>query len=151
MMLETGQKAPGFHLPNGEGEMVSLEDFRGKKVVVYFYPKDDTPGCTTEACSFRDHHQVIQEKNAVVLGISPDSSASHQKFAAKFGLPFHLLSDEDHSTAEAYGAWGEKKMYGKAYMGILRSTFIIDEEGTVIKVFPKVKVDQHAEEITALL
>ena len=151
MMLETGQKAPAFHLPNGAGEMVSLEDFRGKKVVVYFYPKDDTPGCTTEACSFRDHHQVIQEKNAVVLGISPDSSASHQKFAAKFGLPFHLLSDEDHSTAEAYGAWGEKKMYGKAYMGILRSTFIIDEEGTVIKVFPKVKVDQHAEEIAALL
>lgn len=150
-MLKEGQKAPDFALPNSRGESVALKNFAGKKVIVYFYPKDDTPGCTKEACSFRDNHDAFLERGAVVLGISPDSSTSHQKFQDKFELPFHLLSDEDHSVAEAFGAWGEKKMYGKTYMGILRSTFVLDEEGFVTKAFPKVKPDAHAEEILPLL
>jgi len=150
-MLQEGQKAPDFALENSRGERVSLGDFTGKRVVVYFYPKDDTPGCTKEACSFRDHYNDILEKGAVVLGISPDSVASHQRFQSKFELPFHLLSDPKHETAEAYGAWGEKRMYGKTHMGILRSTFVIDRDGTILKVFPKVKPDEHGSEILEVL
>ncbi len=150
-MLKEGQKAPEFSLLNSQGETIALKDFAGKKVIVYFYPKDDTPGCTKEACSFRDNHDAFLERGAVVLGISPDSSGSHRNFQDKFELPFHLLSDEDHSVAEAFGAWGEKQMYGKTYMGILRSTFLVDEEGFVTRVFPKVKPDAHAEEILALI
>lgn len=150
-MLNEGQPAPDFTLKNAAEEDISLASFRGKKVVVYFYPKDNTPGCTKEACSFRDNHDALLAKGAVVLGISPDSTSSHQRFAAKYELPFHLLSDPDHQVAEAYGAWGEKTNYGKTYMGIIRSTFVVDEEGTIIKAFPKVKAAEHGSEILALL
>ncbi|MBN2883098.1 MAG: thioredoxin-dependent thiol peroxidase, partial [Clostridia bacterium] len=126
-MIAKGKKAIDFKLKNHEGKTVGLEEFKGKKVVLYFYPKDNTSGCTIEAEGFRDVYDEILAKGAVVLGVSPDAQKSHEDFREKFNLPFHLLSDEDHSVAEAYGAWGEKKMYGKAYMGILRSTFIIDE------------------------
>ncbi len=150
-MLKEGQKAPDFSLPNSQGERIALKDFLGKKVIVYFYPKDDTPGCTKEACGFRDNHDAFLERGAVVLGISPDSSGSHQKFKDKFDLPFHLLSDEDHSVAEAFGAWGEKQTSGKTSMGMIRSTFVVDEEGVVTKVFPEVKPEAHADEILALI
>ena len=150
-MLESGIKAPDFNLPDADGKNVKLSDFLGKKVVVYFYPKDDTPGCTKEACSFRDAYDQILEKGAVVIGISPDKAAAHVKFRKKYSLPFLLLSDENHQVAEAYGAWGEKKMYGKSYLGIIRSTFIVDEKGMLVKVFPKVSPEGHAEEILPLL
>lgn len=146
-MLKAGDKAPDFSIINNEGKTISLADFQGKKVVLYFYPKDDTPGCTKEACSFRDVYDDILEKGAVVIGVSPDSQASHEKFRAKYGLPFHLLSDVDHTVSEAYGVWGEKKMMGKTYMGVIRSTFILDEQGIIIKAFPKVSPDNHGEEI----
>ena len=138
-------------MPDPSGKKVKLSDFAGKKVVLYFYPKDDTPGCTTEACGFRDAHDRIAARNAVVLGISPDPAKRHDAFIAKFGLPFTLLSDEDHKVAEAYGAWGEKSLYGKKTMGILRSTFLIDERGRIVKVFRKVKPAGHAEEVLAAL
>jgi len=150
-MLEQGQTAPEFTLESDAGEQVSLYDFRGKKVVLYFYPKDNTSGCTKEACSFRDEHSLFVNKGAVVLGVSPDSTESHQKFKAKFSLPFYLLSDPDHKVSEAYGAWGEKKMYGKSYMGIHRSTYVIDEEGMIIRAFPKVKPAEHAKEVLEAL
>jgi thioredoxin-dependent peroxiredoxin len=150
-MLEEGQKAMDFSLPNEKGETISLSGLKGKKVIVYFYPKDDTPGCTKESCSFRDNHGAILDKNAVVLGISADSEKSHTKFIQKFELPFHLLSDTEKTVIKAFGAWGEKKNYGKTYEGILRSTFIIDEEGTVIKTFPKVKPEGHAAEVLEYL
>jgi len=150
-MLSEGDLAPDFTLESDQGETVSLSDFRGRKVVLYFYPKDDTAGCTKEACSFRDSHEQFLAKGAVVIGVSPDGAASHQKFRAKFSLPFYLLSDPEHTVLEAYGAWGEKKMYGKTYMGVLRSTFVIDEEGALIKVFEKVKVAQHADDVFAVL
>ena len=150
-MLSEGDLAPDFTLESDQGETVSLSDFRGRKVVLYFYPKDDTAGCTKEACSFRDSHEQFLAKGAVVIGVSPDGAASHQKFRAKFSLPFYLLSDPEHTVLEAYGAWGEKKMYGKTYMGVLRSTFVIDEEGTLVKVFKKVKVAQHADDVFAVL
>ncbi len=146
-MVEVGTKIDNFTLKNEADQEISLADFAGKKVVVYFYPKDNTPGCTKEACSFRDNYDAILEKGAVVLGISADSVKSHGNFKSKFDLPFHLLSDPEKEVIKAFGAWGEKKMYGKSYEGILRSTFILDGEGTVIKVYPKVKPAEHAEEI----
>jgi peroxiredoxin Q/BCP len=150
-MLKEGAVAPDFTLEADGGGEVSLLDYRGKKVVLYFYPKDNTPGCTTEACNFRDDYSQIIVAGAVVLGVSPDSVKSHDKFKLKLNLPFALLSDPDHEVAEMYGAWGEKKMYGKTYMGIIRSTFVIDEEGRIIKVFPKVKVKNHSQEVLAVL
>jgi peroxiredoxin Q/BCP len=150
-MLDEGTVAPDFTLPADGGGEVSLSDYRGKKVVLYFYPKDDTPGCTTEACNFRDDYSELLAAGAVVLGVSPDSVKSHDNFKLKFSLPFALLSDPDHQVAETYGAWGEKKMYGKSYMGILRSTFIMDEEGKILKVFPKVKPKDHSQEVLAVL
>jgi peroxiredoxin Q/BCP len=150
-MLTEGTLAPDFTLPSDGGGEVTLSDYRGKKVVLYFYPKDNTSGCTTEACNFRDDYSEIIAAGAVVLGVSPDTVKSHDTFKLKFELPFALLSDPDHRVAEMYGAWGEKKMYGKTYMGILRSTFVIDEEGKIIKVFPKVKVKDHSQEVLAVL
>jgi peroxiredoxin Q/BCP len=142
--LAVGDKAPDFTAATDTGDTVSLSDYRGKRVVLYFYPKDDTSGCTTQACSFRDSYPEIEEQNAVVLGVSPDGVASHEKFKSKYELPFTLLVDEDHAIAEAYGTWGEKSMYGKTYMGIVRSQFVIDEEGTIVdavyKIQPKMSV-----------
>lgn len=146
-MLKEGDKAPDFTLKNDQDEDVTLSDFKGKKVVLYFYPKDNTPGCTKEACSFRDVYDDILEAGAVVIGISKDNASSHQRFRNKNNLPFYLLSDPDNSVIEAYGAWQEKKMYGKTFMGIVRSTFIIDENGILIKVYPKVKPDAHGKEV----
>jgi peroxiredoxin Q/BCP len=150
-MVEAGSKAPGFSLPADDGQAVKLEDLRGKRVVLYFYPKDDTSGCTTEACEFRDSWKALAKTGAVVLGVSPDSVNSHIKFKQKYQLPFPLLADTDHRVAEAYGAWGEKSMYGRKYQGILRSTFIIDEAGTVARVFPRVKPKGHATEVLEAL
>ncbi|MBN2011760.1 thioredoxin-dependent thiol peroxidase [candidate division KSB1 bacterium] len=151
-MLKPGDKAPDFSLKSDQDKEVSLADYKGKSdVVLYFYPKDNTSGCTTEACSFRDNIQPIEAKNAVVLGVSPDSIKSHQNFINKQSLNFTLLSDPDHAVAEAYGAWGEKKMYGKSYMGILRSTFIIGKDGIIKHVFDKVKVATHADDVLAEL
>jgi len=151
MMLKTGDMAPAIELPDTDMKQRSLADFAGTWVVVYFYPKDDTPGCTTEACGFREAHDGITAKNAVVLGVSPDPAKSHEAFIKKFGLPFTLLSDGDHKVAETYGAWGEKTMYGKKTMGILRSTFLIDERGKIFRVFRKVKPEGHAEEVLAAM
>lgn len=147
MPVTEGSPAPDFALPTHDGSTVRLSDYRGKTVVLYFYPKDDTPGCTTEACSFRDHWQVIEAAGAVVLGVSPDSPRSHERFAGKYGLPFPLLADEDHAVAELYGVWTEKTNYGKKYMGIERSTFVIGPDGVVRKVFRKVKVAGHVEQV----
>jgi len=147
MSVTEGQIAPDFALPATDGSTVRLSDLRGKKVVLYFYPKDDTPGCTKEACAFRDNLGVLQSMGVVVLGVSPDSVASHQKFAQKYGLPFPLLADEGAQVATTYGVWKEKKQYGRTYMGIERTTFLIDENGIVQRVFPKVKVDGHVEEV----
>jgi peroxiredoxin Q/BCP len=146
-MLKTGDKAPDFSLINEKGEKVSLKDFKGKKVILYFYPKDDTSGCTKEACSFRDNIKIIEKKNAVVIGVSKDSTASHQKFKKKYDLPFTLLSDENLGMIKDYDVWKEKSMYGKKYMGIERTTYIIDEKGKILEIFNKVKVDGHTEEI----
>lgn len=146
-MPDVGQKAPQFSLQDDTGETISLEDFKGKKVILYFYPKDDTPGCTKEACDFRDQGKKFEKANAVILGISADSVESHGKFKKKFGLPFRLLSDPEKETIKAYGVWKEKSMYGKKYMGIERATFVIDENGKIQNVFPKVKVDGHIEEV----
>jgi peroxiredoxin Q/BCP len=150
-MLTQGQSAPDFTLPDDEGRPVSLAGFRGRKVVVYFYPKDNTPGCTKEACSFRDVFDDFLATGAVVLGISADDAKSHGAFRKRFNLPFHLLSDSDHKVAEAYGAWGEKTMYGKKVVGIIRSTFIVDENGMVARVFPRVKPEGHGEEVLKAL
>lgn len=150
-MLKENDKAYKFTLPDSEGNDISLSSFEGKKVVLYFYPKDNTPGCTKEACSFRDVYDDILKVGAVIIGVSPDSTTSHGKFKRKFGLPFYLVSDYDHSVAEAYGSWGEKKMYGKTYMGIIRSTFVIDENGIIIKAFPKVSPEGHGQEILNIL
>ena len=137
--LKLGDPAPEFELPDDKGNKVKLSNYRGKRVVVYFYPKDDTPGCTTQACGFRDNYLAIEEKHAVVLGISPDDEKSHVKFKTKFNLPFTLLSDVDHAVAEAYGVWGEKSMMGKTYMGIIRSHFVVDENGQLIDVQVNIK------------
>lgn len=150
-MLQEGITAPDFSLTTDGGGEVTLSDFRGKKVVLYFYPKDNTPGCTTEACNFRDDYSQLIAAGAVVLGVSPDSVKSHDRFKLKYELPFALLSDPDHQVAEMYGAWGEKKMRGRTYMGILRSTFVIDEEGKIVKVFPRVKPKNHSQEVLAAL
>ena len=150
-MLEVGMKAPNFTLPDKNGSMVSLSDFLGKKVVLYFYPKDNTPGCTRQACAFALKNQEIENKNAVVIGISKDSVNSHLNFATKHNLPFVLLSDSDLSAIQAYGVWQEKKLYGKVSMGVVRTTFLIDEQGNVQAVMPKVKPDTNADEILTLL
>jgi peroxiredoxin Q/BCP len=149
--LEEGQKAPHFSGKNQDGETLSLEDFKGKKVVLYFYPKDNTPGCTAEACNLNDNLDAFLEKGFVVLGVSPDSEASHRKFIDKHGLKFDLISDPDKEILQRYGAYGEKNMYGKIRMGVLRSTFIIDENGTIEKIFRKVKTKEHADQIFAEL
>jgi peroxiredoxin Q/BCP len=150
-MLKPGQTAPDFELESHSGESVRLSSFRGSKVILYFYPKDDTSGCTAEACEFRDRIDVIADQNAVVLGISPDGVESHQKFRVKYDLPFTLLADPDHEVAEAYGAWGEKKRYGRTYEGILRTTFVIDEAGKIERVFENVKPKGHGDEVLAAL
>jgi peroxiredoxin Q/BCP len=146
-MVKEGATAPAFKTTNTNGESVSLKDFRGQKVVLYFYPKDDTPGCTKEACSFRDGFSKFKKRGITILGVSPDSEKSHQKFTAKYKLPFTLLADTDHSIADAYGVYGEKKFMGRTYMGIHRTTFLIDEKGKIKKVFEKVKPDDHADEV----
>lgn len=150
-MLEVGMQAPDFALPNGKGELVRLSDFRGKKVVVYFYPKDNTPGCTRQACAFKERYADFQGKDIVVIGISKDSVASHEKFITKYELPFILLSDVEKEAIQAYGVWQEKKMYGKVSFGVVRSTFVIDEEGAIIKIYPKAKPDDNAGEILNFL
>ena len=149
MALKEGDKAPDFSLPASDGSTVSLKDLAGKKVVLYFYPKDNTTGCIKEACSFRDNDAALQQAGAVVLGVSKDSIKSHVGFAAKYNLPFKLLSDEDAQVATAYGAWGEKKLYGRAFMGTIRSTFLIDEQGNIAKAWPKVKAEGHGDEVLA--
>lgn len=146
-MLKEGSTAPAFKTTNADGEMVTLKDLRGKKVVLYFYPKDDTPGCTKEACSFRDAFAQFKKRGITVLGVSPDSEASHKKFATKYKLPFTLLADTDKSISEAYGVYGEKKFMGRTYMGVHRTTFLIDERGKIKKVFQKLKPDEHASEV----
>lgn len=149
--LAPGAKAPAFKALSDSGAPVALKDFKGRPVVLYFYPKDDTSGCTTEACGFRDSWGAVQAAGAVVLGVSPDGVASHQKFKKKYELPFILLADEDHALAEAYEAWGEKSMYGRKYFGVLRKTYIIDARGKISHVFPKVKPKGHAAEVLAAL
>lgn len=149
--IESGQTAPDFELNDQEGQPVRLSDFRGRPVVIYFYPKDDTPGCTRQACAFRDRKADIEKTGAALVGISPDSSQSHAAFVAKHQLNFPLLADPDHKVAETYGAWREKKQYGKAYMGLQRSTFVIDAEGVVQKVWKNVKVDGHDEAVLKAL
>lgn len=150
-MLEVGTKAPNFTLPDKDGNQVSLSDFLGKKVVLYFYPRDNTPGCTRQACAFAQNYEAFQEQNVVVIGISKDSVASHLKFVQKHALPFVLLSDPALQAIQAYGVWQEKKLYGKVSMGVVRSTYLINEQGTIEKVMPKVKPDTNAAEILAYL
>jgi peroxiredoxin Q/BCP len=150
-MLEVGMKAPDFTLMNQLGVNVSLSDFAGKKVVLYFYPKDNTPGCTRQACAFALNYNNFEEKGVIVIGISKDSVASHSKFAQKYDLPFVLLSDPELQAIQAYGVWQEKKLYGKTSMGVVRSTYLINEEGIIDRVFPKVKPDTNAAEILAYL
>jgi peroxiredoxin Q/BCP len=150
-VLKVGDTAPGFTLPSAAGDKVALSDFRGKKVILYFYPKDDTPGCTREACSFRDNMASLTNKGAVVIGISADSVESHQKFTTKYDLPFILLSDSKKEVLTKYDVWKKKSLYGRTFLGIVRTTYIIDEKGKIAHIFPKVKVDGHTEEILALL
>ncbi len=150
-MIEEGKPAPGFELTSDSGETVSLESLRGRPVVLYFYPKDDTPGCTAQACGIRDAWGEFERAGAVVLGVSPDDESSHVKFKEKYGLQFPLLADTDHEVAERYGVWKEKKNYGKTYMGIERSTFVIDADGKVAKVMRRVKPDTHADDVLAAL
>ena len=150
-MIEVGDMAPEFELPADNGDTVRLGDFRGMRVILYFYPKDDTSGCTKQACGFRDAMPAIRERDAVVLGISPDPVRSHEKFRDKYELNFPLLADEDHSVALAYGAWGKKKLYGREYEGILRSTFVIDADGRVEKVFRRVRPAESAAQVLAEL
>jgi peroxiredoxin Q/BCP len=150
-MLEVGTKAPEFTLPDKDGNPVSLTDFAGKKVVLYFYPKDNTPGCTRQACAFAGAYEEFKKINVVVIGVSKDSAASHQKFAEKHGLPFILLSDPELTAIQAYGVWQEKKLYGKVSMGVVRSAFVINENGMIEKVLPKVKPDTNATEILEYL
>jgi peroxiredoxin Q/BCP len=147
--LQPGDAAPDFTLPRSGGGTLSLHDLRGRKVILYFYPKDDTSGCTKEACEFRDTSEQIEEADAVVLGISPDGVASHDRFRQKYALPFALLADEDHAVAERYGVWQEKSLYGKKYWGIARTTFLIDEEGRIERVWERVKPAGHAADVLA--
>jgi peroxiredoxin Q/BCP len=146
-----GSKAPDFQLADHTGKTVSLSQLAGKNVVLYFYPKDDTPGCTREACNFRDEHSALEKAGAVVLGVSPDGEKSHQKFATKYSLPFTLLSDTEHKVADAYGVWGEKSLYGRKFIGLTRATFLIDAKGNVKHVWPKVKVDGHVAQVLSAL
>ncbi len=150
-MLEAGKKAPDFSLFNQDEKKISLKDYFGKKVILYFYPKDDTSGCTKEACSFRDNIPKFSKTDAVILGISPDSVKSHKKFSEKYKLPFNLLADEDKKVIELYGVWKEKSMYGRKYMGVERTTFIIDGKGKIKMIFNKVKVDGHENEVLEAL
>ena len=149
MLLEVGTKAPDFTLPDKDGQNVSLSDFAGKKVVLYFYPKDNTPGCTRQACAFAGAYEAFRTLDAVVIGVSKDSAASHRKFAEKYNLPFLLLSDPELTVLQAYGVWQEKKLYGKVSMGVVRTTYLIDENGVIVKVMPKVKPDTNAADILA--
>ena len=150
-MIEVGQAAPDFSLPDQAGKSVSLSGCQGSPVILYFYPKDDTPGCTKEACAFRDAFAEYRKRGATILGVSPDDPASHAKFAAKFDLPFTLLADAGHKVCEAYGVWKEKNMYGRKSMGVERSTFVIDADGVVRAVFARVKVDGHSDAVIAAL
>ena len=150
-MLETGIKAPDFKLEDKDGNLVSLSDFKNKKVVLYFYPRDNTPGCTKQACSFRDNYDAFKSKDVVVIGISKDSTKSHEKFVQKNDLPFILLSDPDLEAIKSYDVWQEKKLYGKVSMGVVRTTYIIDENGIIEKVYDKVKADKNVEEILEYL
>ena len=150
-MIEEGKPAPDFELRSDSGETVKLSELRGRPVVLYFYPKDDTPGCTTEACEFRDAYDVFRDRGAEVLGVSPDDVPSHEKFKTKYELPFTLLADPDHSTAEAYGVWGERSFAGKKYMGINRSTFVIDKEGKVARAMIGIKPAGHAGDVLEAL
>lgn len=151
MSLKEGDKAPDFTAASSDGKTVSLKDLKGKKVVLYFYPKDDTPGCTVEACSFRDGIKKIEKQDAVVLGVSPDSVASHNKFIEKFKLPFILLADEDKTICGAYGVWVEKSLYGKKYMGVARTTYLIGKDGRIEKIYEKVKPEGHTDEVLEYL
>ena len=150
-MIEIGQAAPDFSLPDQAGKIVTLSGCKGSPVVLYFYPKDDTPGCTREACAFRDAFAEYRKRGAIILGVSPDNTASHARFAGKFELPFTLLADDGHKVCEAYGVWKEKNMYGRKSMGVQRSTFVIDADGVVRAVFPRVKVDGHSDAVIAAL
>ena len=150
-MIEEGKPAPAFTLRSDTGESVELESLRGRPVVLYFYPKDDTPGCTTQACGIRNAWDEFERRGAVVLGVSPDDQASHVKFKAKYGLPFTLLADEDHAVSEAYGVWVDKSNYGKTYKGVERSTFVIDPDGNVAKVLRRVKPDEHVDQVLPAL
>jgi len=145
--LKVGEKAPDFKLPANDGKIYSLKDFKGKKIVLYFYPKDDTPGCTAQACSLRDGYTSFIGKGYEILGVSPDSAKKHVKFREKYSLPFSLIADEDHAVSEAYGVWGEKKFMGRAYMGVTRTTFVIDENGRIERIIKDVKTDQHTEQL----
>jgi len=151
MVLKEGKDAPAFELMDQEGKLHKLSDYLGKVVILYFYPKDDTPGCTVEACNFRDNFEVFTAAGVEILGISPDNVKSHAKFQQKHSLPFTLLADEDHEVCEVYGVWGPKKFMGKEYNGVYRTTYIIDEEGLIKKTFENVKPDEHAQEILSLL
>ena len=150
-LVEEGSPAPNFTLKSDSGEEVSLQTFRGQPVVLYFYPKDDTPGCTTQACGFRDSYADFQKRGTVILGVSPDDEASHVKFKQKYSLPFTLLADPEHKVSEQYGVWGEKKYAGKTYWGVQRSTFLIDADGNIAKVMHNVKPDGHPEQVLAAL
>ena len=150
-MLQNGMKAPDFTLLDKDGQTVSLSDFRGKKIVLYFYPRDNTPGCSRQACAFAALYDRFREEDVVVIGISKDSVTSHQKFAQKYNLPFILLADPELQAIEAYGVWQEKKLYGKVSMGVVRTTYVIDEEGNIEKIMPKVKPDSNAADILAYL
>lgn len=150
-MLEAGTKAPVFSLPDKDGNMISLEDYRGKRVVLYFYPRDNTPGCTREACAFAGAYEGFKQKDVVVIGVSKDSQTSHQKFAEKYNLPFILVSDPELTAIKAYDVWQEKKLYGKVSLGVVRSTYIIDPQGVIEKVYPKAKPDTNAAEILEYL
>ena len=151
MSFKVGDKAPNFTLRDQNGNSVSLDSFLGKKVIVFFYPKDDTPGCTVEVCNFRDDFEMYEEKNAVLLGISKDGEDSHKKFISKFDLPFRLLCDEDHAVAEEYGAWVEKSMYGRKYMGIMRTTVVVDAEGKIEQIFEKVNPKDQSKDLLGML
>ena len=151
MPVESGVQAPDFELPDEDEKVHRLSDYRGKVVVLYFYPKDDTPGCTTEACNFRDDYSEYQAAGMVILGVSPDSSRSHTKFKTKYDLPFPLLADTDHKICEEYGVWGLKKFMGREYMGVMRTTFLIDADGKILRVFENVKPAAHSAEILEIL
>jgi peroxiredoxin Q/BCP len=151
MPIESGIPAPDFELLDDTGRLRRLSEFRGKPVVLYFYPKDDTPGCTTEACNFRDDYSAYEKAGVTILGVSPDTVKSHVKFKQKFGLPFPLLADEGHKVCELYGVWGLKKMMGREYMGVLRTTFLIDAEGQIVRVFEQVRPAEHSAELMAEL